>query len=270
MKLVGSTAFEHAGGLKFVETTEIDNPELDHFDFVPVNLPRELFAPLPDLRNRTVMIVGNGEVLDYGPIIDQCDCVIRLNSMYNWQEAREHDGRRVTIWAGLPGFAVTPRRATSAQWTNSRFARIAPMLELIWCISPYQCSVRAYRWLRESGMLSKFSSIPDPLTILDNYIGDFPAQLASKLFSMPVLHSGATGITNFELLLTGVKTVLLVYLSEARAIHVCGFDFFKSRESEMWAGHDRGINLAILRFVRDACMREDRGFSWREQALVDP
>jgi hypothetical protein len=55
-------------------------------------------------------------------------------------------------------------------------------------------------------MLSKFSSIPDPLTILDRNIKRLPAKFASELFSMPVLFDGSTGITNFELLLTGVKT----------------------------------------------------------------
>jgi hypothetical protein len=270
MRLVGSNAFEHVGGFKFVDPADIDDPTLENFDFVPVNLPPELLGRLPDLSDRAVMIVGNAVVRDYGPIIDHSDCVIRLNSMYNWKEDPQHDGTRVTIWAGLPGFAVTPHRASPDQWANSCFARIAPTLDMIWCVSPYQCSARAYRWLRDAGMLSKFSSISDPLSILDNHIGRLPPQLASKLFSMPVLFNGSTGITNFELLLTGVKTVLLAYLSEARRIHLCGFDFFEKGNKEMWLGHDREINLAVVRFVRDACIKEGRDFFWREQALIDP
>jgi hypothetical protein len=271
MILVGSKAFENVGGCKFVDTSEVDNPELEQLDFAPVNLPPQfIHAHLPDLCGRAVTVVGNGDVSNYGPIIDRCDCVIRINSMYSWKNDPDHDGQKVTLWAGLPAFAVAPLRATPSQWTNSHFGRIAPTLEMIWCVSPYQCSARAYRWLRDNGLLPKFSSISDPFSLLDNYIDRLPAALAAELFSMPVLFNGKTGITNFELLLTGVKIALLVYLAGADEIHLCGFDFFQSQEERMWAGHDRAFNMRVIRFVRDAYLQEGRRFSWREQSLLDP
>ena len=162
------------------------------------------------------MIVGNGDVWEYGSIIDQYECVIRINSMYGWKNDPHHDGMRMTMWAGLPAFAVTPLRATASQWTNSHFGRVAAGLEIIWCVSAYQCSARAYRWLRNNSLLSKLCSVPDPLRILDHHIHRLPPELAAELFSMPVLFNGATGITRFELLLTGVKIALLVYLAGAR------------------------------------------------------
>lgn len=269
--LVGSKAFEHVSGYRFVEAADVDNPELELLDLAPVNLPDEFIrAQLPDLQNRSIMIVGNGDVCEYGGIIDQYECVIRINSMYGWKNDPDHDGRRVTIWAGLPAFAVTPLRATASQWTNSHFGRVAATLEMIWCVSAYQCSARAYRWLRDNGLLSKFSSVPDPLRILDHYIDRLPAELAAQLFSMPVLFNGATGITQFELLLTGVKIALMVYLAGAREIHICGFDFFQSKQEKIWAGHDRLLNIRVVQFISDASWREGRQFTWREQGSVAP
>jgi hypothetical protein len=268
--LVGSKTFAKISGSKFVDPAEVDDPALEQVDLALMNLPAELFAPLPDLRNRTVMIVGNGKVSNYGPIIDQADCVIRINSMYHWNSDPIHDGTKTTIWAGLPAFAVTPYRASQSDWTNSKFGRIARSLERIWCVSPYQCSARAFRWLRDNGLLSKFASISDPYEILDDYFDRLPAHFAAQLFSMPVIFSGHTGITNFELLLTGVKTALLVYLSGAAEIHLCGFDFFLNEADKMWPGHEREFNLGVIRFVQDACAREGRRFVWREQFAVMP
>jgi hypothetical protein len=269
-KLVGARTFEKISGWTFVEPEEVDDPVLEQLDLALVNLPQNFLAPLPDLRNRAVMIVGNGEISNYGRLIDQSDFIIRINSMYRWRADAEHDGMRVNAWAGLPAFAVEPLKATATQWTNSNFGRIAPSLEMIWGVSPYQCSVRAYRWLRDEGLLPKFFSISDPFTLLDEHFDRLQPHFAAKLFSMPILFNGATGITNFELLLTGVKIVLLVYLSGAQEIHICGFNLFKSEEEKMWAGHDWEANIDVIRFVRDACRREGRSFFWREQLLVDP
>jgi hypothetical protein len=205
----------------------------------------------PPLAGKRVAIVGNKRITDRGDEIDSHDHVIRINRMGDWHHDPVHDGVRVTIWAGLARPNIVPSagdKARSAPYLPSCFPEIADGLSWIWSVSPFYLSARFLAFLRANGLEDRLVVSGSGPFFYDHFARTLPSDLFHSLFSIPeALHTGPSNRQiHYELLLTGVKIVILTVLAGADEISLFGFDNYEGSTRRPWSGHDLDYNQRVL------------------------
>lgn len=214
---------------------------------------------------RYIVIVGNSPVKGCGKIIDSGEEIIRINNMRNWKVDPQDDGVRTTVWAGLPIFAVGSIDADIASWESSKFIKISREVNLIWSISPFQCTKHTWNNIVSFGLNHKLKTLPGYFEYLDQIYPALSLEMRKLVWSN-VSNYNYGCMPNFEILLTGVKICLACFLDGARQIDLFGFDFFTNEP--YWKDHDLILNLQILILIEKEMKSTGRIFNWHEKNEV--
>lgn len=214
---------------------------------------------------KKIAIVGNSIVEGCGDSIDSADEVIRINDMRNWKCDSYNDGIRTTVWAGLPVFAIGRIDADMTSWLESKFFKVASNVNLLWSVSPFQCTVETWKNLVGLGLHHKLKTLPGYYEYLDLVYFAISPEMRKILYGNNFMN-GYTGVPNFELLFTGVKICLACFLDGAKQIDLFGFDFFAAET--YWKHHDLHINLQVLLLIEAEMSATGRSFNWNTKENV--
>ena len=205
---------------------------------------------VPDFAGRRIALVGNSEVLGFGPAIDAYDDVVRFNHMRTWRRSPADDGARVTIWAGVPAARYLPKHEPPpGEGPQSLFPEVAPTVRLIWALNPFHTSARFIHFLRHRELMGKFFLSGGALFFFDRLVKTLPVEMVRSLYSIPArdLPKGGPNLRfNFELMLAGIMTTLFCFLGGAREIGLFGYTFYEGIEDRNWGGHDLAYNERFL------------------------
>jgi hypothetical protein len=221
----------------------------------------------PNLRGKRVALTANSPIRGHGREIDSFDEVIRINRMEYWQRSAADDGTRITIWAGLPKrFIIWGVPATTGTLSgHTGFPDAAPALSAIWSATPFHLSVTFYNFLARRGLLNRlFVSGSGPF--LHDYLAQrLPPGMVRALFTVPTLQSPSGSfaeLTNFELLLTGVRLTLFCTLAGAHEVGLFGFNFYEGTEKRPGAIHNLAFEKALLTHLVKIAPRLGSQVTW--------
>jgi hypothetical protein len=211
-------------------------------------LPPDQWA-MPDFHDRRVAIVANSAIRGLGRTVDSFDVVIRLNRMSEWRHSADDDGRRVTCWAGLPEAItlpdpVDPPRSDYA--VPCCFPQIAALVDPMWAVSPFHLSARFIRFVFAQGLQDRLVVSGGAAYFHDRLRSLLPDDVFERLYTLRIRHSMPLSQFAFDILLTGVRTTLLVALSRPRSIGLFGFNFFSDGGRQPWPGHDLDFDRWLL------------------------
>ena len=205
---------------------------------------------VPDFAGRRIALVGNSEVLGFGPEIDSYDDVLRFNHLRTWRHSAADDGVRITIWAGVPVSRYVKKHGRlPGDPPRTFFPEVASGVRLIWALNPFHTGARFMYFLRHHALMDKFFLSGGSLFFFDLLVKTLPAEMVRSLYTIPNLRlpSGAQNLRfNFELMLAGVQTVLFCFLGGAKEIGIFGYTFYKGIEDKNWGGHDLASNERFL------------------------
>lgn len=260
---VGLTSYEKSFGLQFVHETDT----LGQAESRTRILVSDHRYGMPwDLAGKKIAIVGNGVVKGCGSLIDSCDEVIRISTMRNWQQSAEHDGLKTTIWAGHP-WLVIHRGPTGDLIANPKFAQLMSQQPRLWAVSPFHTSVDSFRWLCEKQIIDR--------TIFNRSWADVYEVACSKLdfdgikriFSFPE-RKDIVGLNNYELLLTGTRILLLLYLCGVSNLSIFGTNLFNFSKKDLWFGHDLNQDFYTMNYIKKKVLEDGGEFYWNEEHYV--
>ncbi|TWG89433.1 hypothetical protein L598_008200000030 [Mesorhizobium sp. J18] len=261
---IGLASYQRSFGLKFIHESD-PLPDTDPRTRILVSTHR--YGMPSDLAGKSVAVVGNGCVQNSGKLIDGCDEVIRISTMRNWNRASEHDGVKTTIWAGHP-WLVVRRKADGELAPNPRFAELARAGSQLWAASPFHISVDSYRWLKAEGHLERLLVAPPPAEIYEIGCSYFDAEELRLLFSIARQRKNVIGFSNFDLLLTGTRIVLMLELCGVTRISLFGTNLFGFSRDGVWFGHDLMFDYKVLMRVRKRLKEKGGEFHWPDERSV--
>jgi len=260
---IGQSSYEKSFGIKFVDEeiiSRMSHNELSIFDVEMFKLrviPRSLRYGFPsNLSELSVAVVGNGIVSGYGAQIDRHDHVIRISGMRNWQRNSENDGTRITLWAGHPAFVISDDKLSDP------FEYIINDDTPLWALSPFHITCSSYILLRDRGLLEKLLVLPAPATLFDRFHNFLNPEEISDLYSIPHGRRQLTGLSNFELLLTGTRLILALEACRVKEISIFGFDLFNKSTDPIWFGHNIEIDRKIITGIHRRYSQSGRNFFW--------
>jgi hypothetical protein len=191
---------------------------------------------------------------------------MRLNRMGYWRCDARDDGSRITIWAGLPKQHVLPDKSDGQcerPKPHVRFEEVECALSLIWAVTPFDTSLRFYRHLMRQNLRDKFLLSGDCNTFRERVKDECSSDLHDLLYHVTPddpLAAGVTAENHFDLMLTGVRTVLFSVLANPRELTLFGFDFYKNSEVRPWSGHDLDVDRQILALIEQEALRRNIRF----------
>ena len=228
-------------------------------------LPPERWS-LPDLRGKRVAIVANSTISGLGRQIDTYDEVMRLNRMPEWRQLAAEDGVRMTMWAGLANAAIIPtddEKARFAPWRPSCLPEKAGGLSLIWAVTPFHVSARFMRFVHASGLADRLVVTGGAGWFHDRLKGELPEEMFRRLYTLRMRHARPLAQFTFDVMLTGVRTVLFAVLAGAAEIALFGFTFFSDPNGRpTWSGHD--VEADRWFFNETRALAERRGILFLE------
>ncbi|WP_421358109.1 hypothetical protein [Agrobacterium rosae] len=198
---------------------------------------------------KTVALVGNAKVTDSGRAIDLYDDVIRLNYPYNWRQHPTHDGKRLDIWAGLGKYEVWQPRDFHNQHSNFFAVDLAEKVSnarSIHCISHLHVDARFWAEINTRRLTDKFHihwAAPVVFEEIEKTSFGYDSDFLSLITRRAYLETGYGGWPAWEILFTGVRTLLLVAMSNPKKIGIYGMNFFSDGERTPWDMHIMHLNI---------------------------
>jgi hypothetical protein len=250
-RLFGRGGYESAYYRHFfiAPATAASSNEADPSLYVWIDPSRWVVAP--PLYGKRVALVANTPVRGHGAAIDSFDDVIRMNRMEYWQKSAEDDGKRVTIWAGVPRhLAILGNpHADDAAATGTNFPEVASGLALVWAATPFHLSLRFYNFLVQRGLLDRLV-VSGSGPFLHEYLSQrLPPAMVQALYTIPPFHTDDgfyLNQTHFELMLTGVRLTLFCLLAGTREIGLFGFNFYEGTTKRPWGLHSVRFERELL------------------------
>jgi len=258
---LGRSSYEKSFNVTFLEEHEIDCGRT--YDFKTRVIPVSWSYGFPvGLKGKSVAVVGNGVVRDCGVEIDAHDEVVRISTMRNWSRHSEHDGARLTMWAGHLGFVVT------GAVVNERFREVATCGTPLWTLSPFHVTCDAYSFLRKMERQPETLVLPSWACLFDVFHQYMTAEDMETIFSIAPARRQLTGMTRHELLLTGTRLALALEACGVGRLSLYGFDLFSASSDPVWFGHDLAIDRKVLLGVRRRFEAAGRLFHWHNEPLM--
>lgn len=255
-------AFERAFQVTFLEEEAMAGHA--GLNFRTRVIPRNVSYGLPtDLAGQSVAVVGNGIIRSGGAEIDAHDQVIRISAMPNRTRDAATDGSRTTLWAGHPVFVIN-RDRLGQRTANLAFETLARDGVPLWAISPFHITCDSYLWLEEEERLSSLLISPSPNALSERLRYFLPSEEMSEIFSLAVDRGHLGELTNFELLTTGTRIIVLLEACNVKAISLYGFDLFKTSPDSVWFGHDLSLDLRVINNVQNRFIKAGKIFNWRK------
>ena len=259
IETLGRSAYERSFGINFLEEGEIDAAAV--YGLLSRVIPASTRYGLPDrLRGRSVAIVGNSVITGVGAEIDSHDEVIRMTTMRNWARVAEHDGERVTLWAGMLA------RVLKGSQPIPPFERLVGDRVPLWCLSPFHITCDAYNYLRACGALEELLVLPPAACLFDDFHKCMGAEQVAMLYGMPPGTLDLSGFNWYERILTGTRLALLMELCGVSHVSLYGFDLFSSESGRLWSGHDVSVDRQLLAGLGRRLAQSGRGFRWHGHA----
>jgi hypothetical protein len=251
---IGISAYRKSFNIKFLEETDV--VENGEYDFLSRVIPKSFkYGLRTDLKDRSVAVVGNGPIAGFGNEIDSHDEVIRMSTMRNWKKDAKEDGIRTTIWSGHLAFVIENNSI------NERFRSLVDEKTDIWALSPFHITCISYLWIKNYAR-KKILVLP-PAAVLNDIFHDYMSpEDISTLFNIPTSEHNFTGLTFYELLLTGTRLILALEASGVRHLSLYGFDLFQTSPEQVWFGHDTDVDRAVLRRVAERFRASGKAFHW--------
>jgi len=260
---VGLTSYEKSFGLQFVhETDTLGQAE----SRTRILVSDHRYGMPRDLAGKKIAIVGNGLVKGCGPLIDSCDEVIRISTMRNWQQSADHDGLKTTIWAGHP-WLVVHRGSAGDLRANPKFAELMNRQPRLWVISPFHTSVDSFRWLCEKQIIDRTIFNPSWTEVYEVACSKLDFAEIKRIFSISN-RKDIIGFNNYELLLTGTRIILLLYLCGVSNINIFGTNLFNFSKKDVWFGHDIYQDFFTINYIKKRILDEGGKFYWNEEPYV--
>lgn len=260
---LGLASYQRSFNLQFIRESDV----LEQRDSrIRVLVSNHRYGMRWDLAGKSVAVVGNGLVRNCGSLIDECDEVIRISTMRNWLRAPEHDGTRTTIWAGHPWLVVS-RMENGEIRANPSFARLAEEGTQLWATSPFHISLDSYKWLKNNGQLDRLLVAPSSAEIYEIACSLLESSIIEILFSISK-KEGLIGFSRFELLLTGTRILMMLYMCGVKSIHVFGSNLFNFSRKDVWFGHDLNFDYRILMYLKRRIEERGGKFYWNEEREV--
>jgi hypothetical protein len=94
------------------------------------------------------------------------------------------------------------------------------------------------------------------------------AQDIETIFSIAPARRQLTGMTRYELLLTGTRLALALEACGVGRLSLYGFDLFSASSDPLWFGHDLAIDRQVLFGVRRRFEETGRLFHWHNEPLM--
>ncbi len=218
--------------------------------------PDDFYTPFEmPIAGRSVAIVGNGHVTGRGRMIDEHDVVIRINYPYQWKRHARDDGEKLTIWAGLGKLEVFNPSVFQNPPDNFNlvdFKDAIAAAESLHCISHRHVQSGFWDMILALGLTSKFQvhwSSPVVFDAIEPTPYGADRFLLSWLTNRCYLENGYGGWYGWDVLLTGVKVLLMVGMSKPASINVFGMNFYNDGYREPWDMHQLSLNLEVFRKI---------------------
>lgn len=261
-EMLGRSSYEKSFNVTFLAEHDIDPCRT--YDFttrvVPVSWQYGLRG---DLKGKSVAVVGNGVVRDCGSEIDAHDHVVRISSMRRWSRQPEHDGSRLTLWAGQLAFVV------SGSSVDERFREVATRGTSLWALSPFHITCDAYSFLRQMERQPETLVLPSGACLFDTFHQYMTADDINTIFTIAPARRQLTGMTHYELLLTGTRLILALEACGVGRLSLYGFDLFSASADPVWFGHDVAVDRRVLLGVRRRSEETGRRFHWHNEPRLD-
>jgi len=260
-EMLGRSSYEKSFNITFLPEHEIDGGRT--YDFTTRVVPVSWQYGLRDeLKDKSVAVMGNGVVRDCGIEIDAHDEVVRISSMRNWSRQPAHDGARVTLWSGQLAFVV------SGAAVDERFREVATCGTPLWTLSPFHITCDAYSFLRKMERQPETLVLPSGACLFDMFHRYMTAEDMETIFSIAPARRQLTGMTRYELLLTGTRLALALEACGVGRLSLYGFDLFSASSDPLWFGHDLAIDRQVLLGVRRRFEETGRLFHWHNEPLM--
>jgi len=202
---------------------------------------------------KSVALVGNGLVRGHGKLIDRHDVVIRINYPYLWARDPEHDGRRLTIWAGLGKNEVFVPQQFYNPPANLQLEDLTSELvqaEEFHCISHQHVQAGFWRKIMELGLKPRTHvhwAAPVVFEQLERSWLGRNGRFLSMITERNYHHeSGYGGWYTWDTLLTGVRVAVFAALGQPSVLHLFGMNFYKDGLQVPWDMHKLEINKSLL------------------------
>lgn len=208
-------------------------------------------APLP-FEGKRVAIVGNGIVKGLGHFIDDHDIVVRLNYPYQWKRDPLNDGIRMTHWMGLaknevfnPALLGMDNLYYDPEIMNEELKQIKEFH----CISHHHVQVGFFKKILDLRLADNFYvyfSTPMILDDIEKTIFGEDISLLSWITNRVYNRESYGGWFGWDILFTGVRTVLLAALSKPKSLSIFGMNFYEDNYKSPWEMHDISLNRKVL------------------------
>lgn len=204
---------------------------------------------------KSVAIVGNGIVTGHGEMIDDHEVVIRINYPYRWKRSPIDDGEKLTLWAGMAktevfdplAFENPPEGFAGTDYTDAILTASS-----LHCISHKHVQSGFWDHIGRLDARSKLSvhwSAPVVFDEIESTPYGENAFLLSWLTNRCYLESGYGGWYGWDVLLTGVKVLLMAAISKPKALNIFGMNFYNDGYRQPWDMHQIDVNLEVFRKI---------------------
>jgi len=257
-EMLGRSSYEKSFAITFLDESRIDLCAT--YDFKTRVIPHSWrYGLCEGMYGKSVAVVGNGIVRQCGADIDAHDEVVRMSSMANWTRCPEDDGARLTLWAGQLALVV------SGTTVNDRFREVVASGTGLWALSPFHITCDAYAFLRKMNRQLETLVLPSAPWLFDVFHQYMTAEDMETLFTMAPARRQLTGMTRYELLLSGTRLILALEACGVERISLYGFDLFVNTPSAIWFGHDVAVDYRVILGVRRRFQEAGRLFYWHSE-----
>jgi hypothetical protein len=256
-------AYESVMGVEFLPEAAVERSR--SYGFKTRVIPAEYPVGLRDgLRGKRVAVVGNGAVEGLGEDIDSHEEVIRISAMRDWRKDPKEDGCKATLWAGQLAFVAADGMV------DPKFRQLVEEGVPIWALSPYHVTCDAYNFLRGRPARPDVTILPSAETMFGTFGSYMSADDLGTLTAIAPPRKDISGLTQYDLLLTGTRLVLALEAVGVGSISLFGFDLFTRQKRLPWVGHDVAVDLMVLRRTSDRFRSSGREFRWITEPCLGP
>jgi hypothetical protein len=258
---LGRSSYEKSFQITFLEESAVDAGRT--YGFTTRVIPNSWrYGLCEGLAGKSVAVVGNGIVRHCGAAIDAHDEVVRISSMRHWAVSSEDDGVRLSVWAGQLAFVV------HGADVDERFEDVVARGTRLWALSPFHITCDAYTFLRLRRRCGDVMVLPSAAMLFDVFHAYMNAADLAELFTIAPARRHLSGMTQYELLLTGTRLVLALEACGVASLSLYGFDLFSATAEQVWFGHDLAVDHKVLAGVRRRFQESGRSFYWHDEPVV--